>query len=195
VPEYTPELESQIAAWSQERQEEERFAHTVRVVETVTRLAAKWSPADVMMLRLAGWIHDAAKSMPDDKLLAYAEKKGVEITPAEREVPMLLHGVVAYLKADKKFDLHDERIRTACAYHTTGHPSMSMTDKLLFLADLIEPSRDFPLVTALRDMVMIDIDQTMLMAVDGTIRYLMDRQRVIDPRVLDLYNVLVKNHR
>jgi predicted HD superfamily hydrolase involved in NAD metabolism len=195
VREYTPELESEIAAWSQGRQEEERFTHTQRVVETVTRLAEKWSPSDVMMLRLAGWIHDAAKSMPDDKLLAYAEKKGVEITPAEREVPMLLHGVVAYLKADKKFDLQDERIRTACTYHTTGHPSMSLTDKLLFLADKIEPESDFPGVHILREMVMMDVDQTLLVFLDGMIRYLLDRRRVIDPRVLDFYNGLVKNQK
>jgi HD superfamily phosphohydrolase YqeK len=72
---------------------------------------------------------------------------------------------------------------------------MSLTDKLLFLADKIEPESDFPGVHILREMVMMDVDQTLLVFLDGMIRYLLDRRRVIDPRVLDFYNGLVKNQK
>lgn len=179
-------------AWARKRQSAKRFAHTERVVEAVTALAEKWSPDEVMMCRLAGWIHDAAKSYSDSKMLQRAQDYRVPISAIEREKPMLLHGIVAYHRAAKKFGIDDARIKTACAYHTTGSPDMSLTDKLLFLADLIEPERNFPLVDHIRDLAMIDVDKAMLLAVDGTLRYLLSSKRIIEPRILLLYNELVR---
>ena len=72
MKEYTPEFEERIIEWSRKRQSEKRFAHTERVVETVTVLAEQWSPEHVMALRLAGWIHDATKSYSDSKMLQRA---------------------------------------------------------------------------------------------------------------------------
>jgi predicted HD superfamily hydrolase involved in NAD metabolism len=188
---YTPEFEAQIMAWARKKETPRRFAHTQRVVETATLLAEKWAPDQVMVCRLAGWIHDAVKHKPPQNLYRLAQKFGVEISPAERQTPMLLHGVVAYHKAAKKFDFQDEQIRTACAYHTTGHPDMNLVDKLVFLADLTEPERDFPLVETLRQVVMVSVNKAMLLAIDGTLQYLLARKRLIDPRVLLLYNVLI----
>lgn len=189
---YTPEFETKVMRWAQKRQGKKRFAHTERVVETVTRLAERWLPDQIMVCRLAGWIHDAAKRMSDEALLDYAITHRLEISPTERDVPMLLHGMVAYWQANEKFALNDEQIRTACTYHTTGSPDMNLLDKLLFIADLIEPERDFPLVDALREMALVDVDQTMLLAIDGTLRYLLSQRKLIDPRVILLYNVLLK---
>ena len=161
-------------------------------METVTLLAEKWAPDDIMVCRLAGWIHDSVKNYSDEKMLHQAQKFRIPIGPIEWEKPMLLHGIVAYYRAAKKFDLHDERIKSACAHHTTGHPDMTLTDKLLFLADLTEPDRSFPMVDHIRDLAMIDVDKAMLLAVDGTLRYLLSRKRVVDPRLLLLYNQLVR---
>ena len=105
---------------------------------------------------------------------------------------MLLHGLIAYWRASEKFGLDDHVIRSACAYHTTGSPEMSLPDKLLFLADLIEPVRSFPLVDQIRALAKIDVDQAMLLAVDGTLRYLLSSKRIIDPRIILLYNQLVR---
>jgi predicted HD superfamily hydrolase involved in NAD metabolism len=189
---YTDEFEERIIEWVRKRESVKRFAHTERVVATVTILAERWAPDDVMTCRLAGWIHDAAKSYSDSKMLQAAQKYRIPIGPIEWEKPMLLHGAVAYHRAAKKFDLNDERIKTACTHHTTGHPDMNLTDKLLFLADLTEPERNFPLVAHIRDLAMIDIDKALLLAVDGTLRYLLSSKRIIDPRLLLLYNQLVR---
>lgn len=191
MTEYTYEFETQLIDWAQAKQSSKRFAHTQRVVETVTTLAERWSPDNIMPLRLAGWIHDSAKHKDPEKLLRYALKYGLEVSPSEENNPSLLHGVVAYWKANKQFQLHDDIIRTACTYHTVGNPAMTLTDKLFFLADLIEPERDFPMVDVLRDLAMTDVDRAMLVAVDGTLRYLLSRKKVIDPRVLLLYNALI----
>ncbi|HLA44855.1 MAG TPA: hypothetical protein VJZ27_15530, partial [Aggregatilineales bacterium] len=93
---------------------------------------------------------------------------------------------------DKVFDLNDERVRTACAYHTTGSPDMNLVDKLVYLADLIEPERDFPQVELLRGGATENIDATILISIDNTVRYLLDRNRPIDPRVIELYNGLTR---
>jgi predicted HD superfamily hydrolase involved in NAD metabolism len=188
---YPPDFEAQIIAWVKKRESEKRFAHTQRVVEMVTQLAQQWQPEHLMVCRLAGWIHDAAKHKSDERLYELAVKYKVEISQAERQNPMLLHGIVAYHKAARKFGFEDERIRTACAYHTTGSPDMNLTDKLLFLADLIEPERDFPLVGTLRQLAFIDVDKAMLLAIDGTLRYLLTQKKMVDPRVILLYNRLL----
>jgi len=193
MPEYTTELETKISEWARKRESKRRFAHTERVVETVTTLAEQWAPEAIMQCRLAAWIHDGAKHYEREKMLLEAQKFGIYVRRYEFENPMLLHGVVAYHKANKKFNLNDNQIRTACAYHTTGAPNMNLIDKLVFLADMLEPERDFPTVETLRAMVTIDIDKTMLLAVDNTLRFLLTRRKPIDPRVIDLYNALVRN--
>ncbi|MFP4321568.1 MAG: bis(5'-nucleosyl)-tetraphosphatase (symmetrical) YqeK [Anaerolineales bacterium] len=192
MPDYTPEFEARVKKWSRAQQEKKRYKHTKRVVKTADELAARWAPDEAVVCRLAGWIHDAAKEWDDAELLRYAENAGVPISAAERENPMLLHGVVAYLLADAEFGLHDGRLRTACAYHTSGSPQMSLTDKIVFLADLIEPKRDFPSVAALRERAFEDLDSALLMAVQGTVRYLLDERQHIDPRVIELHNVLLR---
>ncbi len=192
MPDYTPEVEAQVKAWARDQMKKKRYKHAKRVAKMANALAERWAPEEASVCRLAGWMHDTAKHWDDADLLAYAEQAGVPITAAERENPMLLHGVVGYLLADEVFGLPDGRLRTACAYHTTGSPHMSLTDKLVFLADLIEPKRDFPSVEVLREYAFEDVDGAMMMAIDGTLRYLLETRKHIDPRVIELYNVLLR---
>jgi predicted HD superfamily hydrolase involved in NAD metabolism len=190
---YTPEFEQVVRAWSKARQKEKRFKHTERVVQTAAQLAEIWSPDEVMVCRLAGWIHDAAKDLPDSDLLHLAREAGIEIREPEVDTPMLLHGAVGYVLASAEFGFEDDRIRTACTYHTTGSPDMSLTDKIVYLADLIEPGRDFPSVGEIRHLAFqVDLDQAMLFSVVHTVRYLMQHEKPIDPRMIELYNVLLK---
>lgn len=190
---YTPEFEQSVRAWSKTRQKEKRFKHTERVVQTAAQLAEIWSPDMLMVCRLAGWIHDSAKDLPDSDLLHIAREAGIEIREPEVDTPMLLHGAVGYVLASAEFGFEDDRIRTACTYHTTGSPDMSLTDKIVYLADLIEPGRDFPAVGEIRHLAFqVDLDQAMLFSVVHTVRYLMQREKPIDPRVIELYNVLLK---
>jgi predicted HD superfamily hydrolase involved in NAD metabolism len=192
IPEYSGQLERDVIQWVRRRESSKRFAHTERVVAEATQLAETWAPHETMVCRMAGWIHDAAKHVPPQDLLEFAMLNDIPVSPAELETPMLLHGIVGYHKAAKKFGIDDDRIRTACAYHTTGSPHMNLTDKIVFLADLIEPERDFPMVDVIRQMAYIDINNAMLISVDNTMRYLLTRMKPIDPRVLLLYNVLIK---
>jgi predicted HD superfamily hydrolase involved in NAD metabolism len=189
---YTPDFEERVSAWALAKIPPKRHAHVKGVVATVDTLARRYMPDEVMRARLAGWIHDAAKHWSDKDLLECAESRGFPVSAGERDVPMLLHGLVGYILADDVFGLNDDRLRSACALHTTGAAGMNTLDKIVFLGDLIEPGRVFPDVERLRREAERDLDAGVLLAADVTLRYLIDKGRVIDPRAFELRNELVK---
>jgi predicted HD superfamily hydrolase involved in NAD metabolism len=188
---YTSQLEERVEAWAKAKIEPNRITHVEGVVETADRLARLHAPDEVQRVRLAGWIHDAAKHWSGKDLLDYAESHGLPVTEAERETPMLLHGAVGYALAAEVFGFDDPSLESACAYHTTGSPDMNRTDMIVYLADMIEPSRDFPGVDVLRAEAERDLEAAMLHATDHTIRHLLDKQKLIDSRALLLHNRLI----
>jgi len=184
-------LEAVIRAWAESLLDPSRIAHVRGVVETAAALAEWYAPHEITRVRLAGWIHDTAKHWDDAALLAYADAHDLPVTDAERQVPMLLHGAVAYDLAREQFGLADTALRDACALHTTGAPGMDIAAKIVYLADLIEPSRDFKGVKALRKEAARDLDAAVLLAADTVIKHLIRRQRIVDPRGLALHNALL----
>jgi predicted HD superfamily hydrolase involved in NAD metabolism len=188
---YTPELEAQVSAWVKTRLDPERLEHVRGVVETAAQLAARYAPDQIKRVRLAGWIHDVAKSWDDAALLAYAVSHDLPVRPADRMVPLLLHGAVGYALAAAQFGLDDPQLRSACALHTTGAPDMTAADKIVFVADLIEPTRPDRRVGGVRRAAENDLDGAVLCAVDTVIKHLIRQQRFIDPRAFGLRNQLV----
>ena len=164
-PTPTNPSEGAVRRWAQARMKPSRFTHTEGVVRTAARLAAQYAPDHVDDLRLAGWIHDAAKSLSDTDLLAEAERYGLPVRPVERQSPQLLHGAVALAWAEEAFILNNPVITSAVLYHTTGHPEMSPADKVFFLADLTEPSRPYAWIDRVRAILRDDLDQALLFAV------------------------------
>lgn len=192
TPEYTSEFEARVQAWAEARLKSKRIPHVRGVVETVDSMAQQYAPTERRRVRLAAWIHDAAKHLPDDELVRLAELHHLPITNSERIVPMLLHGAVGYAVAAQEFGLDDPQIQTACAYHTTGDPNMNVTDMIVFVADLIEPTRDFPGVAVLRAEAKRSLESVTLMATDFTLRHLIERGQYIDPRPVFLHNRLIQ---
>jgi len=189
---YTEDLENAIKAWAKTKMRGKRFKHVVGVVETADQLAAQYAPEFQVQCRIAGWLHDAAKNWDDDELLAYAEDHNVDILPGEYETPMLLHGIVGYLTGAAEFDLDDPVIREACRLHTTGGPNMGTAAKIVFLADAIEPGRSYSSVEAIRAEAQNDLDAALLMTLDHTVKHLIKKKRVIDPRPILLRNQLIR---
>ncbi len=189
---YSETFEREVRAWAKARVPSGRWAHVRGVAETAAWLAERYTPRELMRARLAGWIHDVAKAWDDAELLAYAEEHGWSLTEAERDAPMLLHGAVGYALAAEHFGLDDPALQSACARHTTGAPRMTTLDKVIFVADLIEPSRDFKGLKAIRRAARHDLDVAVLMSVDFTLRHLLKRQRPVDPRAVALHNALVR---
>lgn len=188
---YTPELEERVEAWAKAKIAPGRMIHVEGVVQTADTLARRYAPDQVIPARLGGWIHDAAKHWSDEELLAFANANGLRVTPAERVTPMLLHGAVGYALANAIFGFDDAQLQAACAYHTTGAPGMGPLAKIVYLADMIEPGRDFPGVEVLRSEAAQNLDIAVLHATDTTLRHLINKQRPADPRALLFRNELL----
>jgi predicted HD superfamily hydrolase involved in NAD metabolism len=184
-------LEARARAWAQSRMSETRFIHTRGVVETVSRLVTRYDLPGLAALRIAGWIHDAAKECTDSCLLEKARQLGCTIRAVDMQFPPLLHGAVALGLARQDLGIDDPVITTAVLYHTTGHPDMSPADKAFYLADLIEPSRKYGWIEQARQVAEHDLDEALLFAITYQIRRLLKHGAVIDPHALDLRNKLL----
>lgn len=190
--EITSALEQRARSWAQERLSDVRFTHTAGVVECVTRLAALHGLTEHLpALRLAGWIHDAAKENDGHDLLAEAQRLGCRIRPVERQNPGLLHGAIALHQAEVALGFHNPVTASAVLYHTTGHPAMTRADKLFYLADLVEPSRTAEWIVRLRLLIERDLDEALLFALVHQLRRLLRKGEAIDPRGVALYNRLL----
>ncbi|MBN2470758.1 MAG: bis(5'-nucleosyl)-tetraphosphatase (symmetrical) YqeK [Anaerolineae bacterium] len=186
-----PALEAQARAWAEARLSSHRFLHTEGVVATITQLCAHHQIAEGPALRLAGWIHDAAKELPPEELLAQAEALGIDIRPVERACPDLLHGDVALGLARRELGIDDPVITSAVRYHTTGAPEMSRADRAFYLADLIEPSRSYAWIMQARKLAYEDLDAALLFALTYQLRRLLKRGDIVDPRGIELRNHLL----
>lgn len=168
--------------WMKEKLKEmldgERYIHSVGVMETAVKLAEKYGE-DVEKARVAGLLHDCAKGFSDEELVKMAYKYGIFVDEVLLKVPFLLHGPVGAYLAQELFGVTDEEIKRAIALHTTGDVNMSLLDKIIFLADYIEPNRDFEGVEELRELSWKDLDLAVLRAYDSTICYVIKRNMIL----------------
>ncbi len=168
----------------------ERFDHSLGVMQTARSLALRHG-ADPEKASLAGLVHDYARDLGDEVLLDKAQEFGLIITPMERAFPKLLHGPVAAQLIERELGIDDKGILSAVARHTTGGPDMALLDKIIYVADYIEPGRSFPGVIRLRQAAWESIDQGLLLSFESTIRYLMERKLPIDPKTVDGRNFIL----
>jgi len=169
-----------------------RFSHSVGVQQTAMKLAARFG-ADTQKAGIAGLLHDCAREMPNDHLLKRAGDFGIVVGSLERSSPMLLHAAISAGIASLEYGIRDEDIKKAISLHTTGGPNMSLLDKIIFLADYIEPHRAFPGVDKLRKLALEDLDQAVLAAFDQTIYHLMNKRMLIHLATIEGRNALLLN--
>ena len=136
-------------------------------------------------------LHDCAKCIPNDKKLKLCKKNGIEVTPFEEKAPFLLHAKLGAWMAEHEYHVSDPAILSAIACHTTGKPDMSLLDKIVFIADYIEPGRNkAPGLPEIRRLSFTDIDQALIRILSDTLDYLASSNDPIDPatqNVLDYY--------
>lgn len=164
-----------------------RYDHTIAVSYTAICLAMKYE-VSLDKAELAGLLHDCAKCIPDDKKLKQCIKHNISITEIEKKQPYLLHTKLGAFIAMKKYGIDDKEIINAILKHTTGSPDMTMLEKIIFVADYIEPNRDKASNLAeIRKVAFEDIDQAVYMIMRDTIAYLETRNIVIDPQTIKAY--------
>lgn len=167
-----------------------RYKHSVRVYEAALALAqAHALPQE--KIAVCALLHDCGREVASKESAAKADELGIAIDEVERSQPILLHAKLGVYYAKKKYGVHDEEILAGICQHTTGAAKMTALAKVVFLADMIEPGRDFPGVEKLRELSYKDLDKAMLLAYSNTIRYLLDSNLLIHPHCLDGYNELL----
>jgi predicted HD superfamily hydrolase involved in NAD metabolism len=144
------------ATFARARLSEKRFDHTLRVADTAANLA-HIHDLDEDRARLSALIHDAARETEPAEFLRLAEEWGLPIGEPERQSPKLLHGPVAAELARRELGVRDEEVLEAVRAHTTAKPGMGPLALTLYVADKIEPARDYPSVERLRKLAKEDL--------------------------------------
>ena len=167
-----------------------RYHHSLRVAALARDLARQYGVLEDKAY-LAGLMHDYAKNLDYRDLLQWAAHFQLPLDPIMEVFPQLLHGPVGASLIREKMRLQDEEMLQAISRHTLGCPGMSPLDKIIFLADLIEPGRKFSGVEELRRLVKMDLNQALLVAYDQTIIYLLRRGIPVHPLMIEARNDLI----
>lgn len=169
-----------------------RFDHTLGVAYTASALAMRYQE-DINKAQIAGLLHDCAKCMDNDEKMSICKKNHILITDIELQNPYLLHAKVGSYIARKKFHIRDEDILNAILNHTTGRPGMSQLEKIIYIADYIEPERKHaPNLKQVRQLAFTDIDAALLKILQDTLGYLEDIDSPIDPMTQQTYDYYKK---
>ena len=149
-----------------------RVPHAIGVCETAREMAKKYG-ADETLAARAGILHDVTKALNAKQQLLLAEKWNVDLTDFERANPQLLHAKTGAAAAREIFG-ECEAVQSAIEWHTTGKPDMTKLEKIVYLADMIEPNRTYPGVEAIRAAAEKDLDEGVLLALERTIAHLQE---------------------
>ena len=162
-------------------QDAKRFEHTLGVEYTAAALAMCYG-ASVEDARLAWLLHDCAKCLTDEKRLSICKKNDIPVTEIEMRNPFLLHAKVGAFLAKEKYGVGKQDILNAILYHTTGHENMSLLEKIIFVADYIEPGRkQAPNLLEIRKLAFQNLDNAMLQILEDTLKYLQSGGGETDP--------------
>lgn len=169
---------------------ERRYAHTLGVAGTAERLAPTCG-VDPHRARLAGLLHDCAKSMPMEEMVAMVKANLADLDENELETRAVLHAPAGMIVARDMFGVRDERILSAIRKHTLGDAQMCPLDTLIYVADFIEPGREsFPGLQKARRLAEADLDQAALYCAQLTAKHLKSRGQKAHPRTQGMMDML-----
>lgn len=166
-----------------------RYNHSLRVAKTASNLAKIYG-LDEEKAYLAGVLHDCAKY--NEK--KYIDKLDIDISnyPVSSETDPVLHSFLGAELAKKVYNINDEDLLSAISFHTTGKANMSKLEKIIFIADAIEPARDFEGIEDIRKESVVNLDETMLMLLDSSIKFLISKKSTINPLSIEARNYLIE---
>lgn len=160
---------------------EERYIHTLGVMYTAASMAMRHG-ADIQKSMTAGLLHDCGKYCDVNEQIRLCRKHDIELSDAELEVPALIHAKLGTYLARQEYGITDSEILNAITYHTTGRPSMTIIEKIVYLADYIEPGRKkIPGLSEVRAAAFDDIDAAVRMTAESTLAFLKRAGRKVDP--------------
>lgn len=166
----------------------ERYNHSIAVMNTSVKLA-KYYNYSIEEARIAGFLHDCGKFQDKIKILKMVDEFDIILDNVMEKDISLAHGLVGEAMAKSKFNIHNQGILNAICYHTTGRENMSLLEKIIFIADIIEPSRNFQGVETMRKLAYENLDKSIVFALDRNIQFVIERGRL-----LHLDTIKARNH-
>lgn len=166
---------------------EKRMAHVLRVEETALRLAEKYE-ADLEKVSLAALLHDYAKEQPQGEMLDIIISENLDLDLIQYGNP-IWHGPVGAHLARREFEVEDEEILEAIEKHTIAGAEMGLVAKIIYVADYIEPARDFDGVDKARQLADESLDEAVRYEILSTMKHLVSNKKKIYPKAMDSYNV------
>ncbi len=172
-----------VLEWSLRRVSPKRAEHVKGCVASAVELAERFG-ADTRSAFLAAALHDVTKEARGREQLQLCEKYGIIPDAVQKESTQLLHALTGAKVAENLLSMSDE-VCSAIANHTTGRPGMGLLDKIICLADYIEPNRDFDGVEQIRELAKSDLDQALKTALESTAAHLEKRGEIIHSLTLE----------
>ncbi|UQZ86940.1 putative nicotinate-nucleotide adenylyltransferase [Paenibacillus konkukensis] len=167
-----------------------RWEHTLGVMETAVMLARRYG-CDPEKAYLAAILHDVCKYWPvkDQGDVIRDNGLSADLLDYDKE---LWHAAAGAFVAKRDYGIDDEEILDAIRYHTSGRAGMSLLEKVVCLADYIEPGRDFPGVNNIREIAEHSVEKALIAGFDGTIRFLLDKGKKVYPLTIIARNSLIE---
>ena len=166
--------------------EQKRYAHVEGCVEMALSLASKWAAA-AEQAETAALLHDCTKALNCSEQLKLCKQYGIIPANSDIRSPDTLHAITGAAFAGETFGI-SEYVVSAIRWHTTGRANMSLLEKIIYVADLTEKTREFGGVEIIRETAYEDIDSAVILAARTTMEYLMGRGVFVHPRTLETYN-------
>lgn len=168
-----------------------RFTHSLNVMLTAVRLAKDYNE-DGEKAAVAGLLHDCARNIRGAKVFELCEKYGIMIDEVSAVQPELLHGPLGSRIAGTVYGIEDKAVLEAIGCHTTGKYNMGLLDKIIFIADYIEPGRKFKGVEEVRKAARKNLDLAVLMALDKTILHVVGKKALIHTDTVKARNYIIR---
>lgn len=182
------EFISQIRDRIRQELSPERYEHTLGVAYTAACMGTIWGQ-DPLECELAGLLHDCAKNMSAEELIKGCGEAGIPLSEDELLSPQTIHAIYGAWMTEFKYGITDQNIINAVRYHTTGRSSMSLLEKIIFIADFIEPLRSkASCLKEARSLAYRDIDRCMYLILMDTFEYLDGAGKHIEKNTIEAYS-------
>lgn len=168
---------------------EKRYEHSIRVAETAVSLARLYHINEEKAY-LAGILHDCARNISAEKMEKLI-KEDEDLTKEDYKYPEIIHGFAGAVLARNIFRIEDVEILHAIKYHTVGRKNMSDLEKIIYIADWIEPGRNGKSIEKIRDMAYKNINEAVLEAISNELIHLINKNRTIHINTIKLRNELL----
>lgn len=166
-----------------------RYEHSIGVASTAVTMAGIYG-ADAKKAYVAGLLHDCAKNLTDEQMRIKCCDLEVVLDEFEEKQPWLIHAKLGAELVKIEFGIEDEEICSAIRWHTLGRPGMSMLEKIIYVADMVEPSRSYPEVDKLRKKAFENLDEAVLACAEATVEFNEKKGKPVHPNAYKIIKEL-----